>query len=484
MDIVSALCVVSVLAAGVLAWRLREQSALCRGLTGELGDAREHLAQARAQAGQADALRAERDEVRARLVELETENARLKERENAFSREREAITAMRAEAESKFAQLAQDALSKSNESFLKLAGETLAKGQANVQGDFKANEEKLKALLKPVEDTFAKFGGKVEELERSRLRDQSALGEQIRHIGQALEANRAETGKLATALRAQPKTRGRWGEEQLRNILELAGMSAHCDFQTEHAVRDEDDRQWRPDVTLRLPGGGVLVIDAKAPMQAYLEAVDAETDAEREALLTKHAQHVRHHAKQLASKAYWDRFPQSPDFVAMFIPGENFYAAAAERDPELFQFALDKRVIIVTPASMVALAKATAFGWRQEAAAQQAQDIAQLGKQLYERMAKFGDHMHTLGKALDRSVQTYNAAVGSLETNVLPGARKFLDMNAFESAKPAPSLAPVDSAARLPAPGRDLLLTHDGEPDDERADRHGRARKPETAGGV
>lgn len=462
MDITLAVFGVSMVALGFAAWRLREESQMRRGAEQQVASLREDLARQDGHAEQGEQVRQERDAARARVSELEALAARQDEKEAAFVRERDALTAMRAEVESKFAQLAQDALSKSNEAFLKLAGETLAKNHATAQGDFKANEEKLRALLKPVEDTFQKFGGKVEELERSRLRDQSTLGQQIRHIADALEANRAETGKLALALRAQPKTRGRWGEEQLRNILELAGMSAHCDFHAERTVRDEDDRQWRPDVTLRLPGGGVLVIDAKAPMQAYLEAVDAETEAEREALLRKHAQHVRDHARRLASKAYWDRFPESPDFVAMFIPGENFFAAAAERDPNLFQDAVEKRVIVVTPATMVALAKAAAFGWRQEAAAAQAQEIAQLGKALYERLATFGGHMQSLGKTLDKSVQSYNAAIGSLEGKVMPGARKFLEMKAFETAKAAPELQPVESAARLPAGGRDLQIQHDG----------------------
>lgn len=441
---------------GWLGWRLRVEMGLRRGAQGQVVDLRGELARVSGAADEAERLRGEVEQARGMISQLEAQLARLGEREAAFQREREALAAMGAQVESKFSQMAQDALAKSNEAFLKLAGETLAKTHATTQGDLKANEEKLKALLKPVEETFQKFGGKVEELERSRLRDQSALGEQIRGIASALEANRAETGKLATALRSQPKTRGRWGEEQLRNILELAGMSAHCDFHTERAVRDEDDRQWRPDVTVRLPGGGVLVVDAKAPMQAYLEAVDAETEAEREALLAKHAQHVRHHAKQLGSKAYWDRFPESPDFVAMFIPGENFFAAAAERDPELFQFAVERRVIVVTPATMVALAKATAFGWRQESAARQAQDIAALGKTLYDRLAKFGEHMHRVGQALDKGVRSYNEAVGSLESSVMPGARKFVEMKAFETAKEVPQFKSVESGVRSPAAGRDL----------------------------
>ncbi len=453
------LMLMSLVALGFVGWRLWEETGRRREAERARTAIEAETTDMRARAARADELASELGDARRRASELEGENARLREREATFARERETLTTLRSEVEAKFGQLANEALTKSNEAFLKLAGESLSKAQAATQGDLKANEEKLRALLKPVEETFAKFGGKVEELERSRLRDQSSLGEQIRHIAHALEATRAETGKLATALRAQPKTRGRWGEEQLRNILELAGMSAHCDFHTERSVRDSDDRQYRPDVTLRLPGGGVLVIDAKAPMQAYLEAVEAETEQERESLLVQHARHVRDHAKRLASKNYWDRFPESPDFVAMFIPGENFFAAAAERDPNLFQDAVEKRVIVVTPATMVALAKAAAFGWRQEEAAKRATEIAQLGKDLYERLAGFGDHMTKVGRALDSSVKSYNAAVGSLEAKVMPGARKFLELKAFDTAKDAPELNQVDSGARLPVAGRDLVLS-------------------------
>ncbi len=458
MDVSVALLLMCLVALGFCAWRLREEMQRRSGAEAALAAAQAEAQTLVGPAGRAEELTQELASVRERLSEAQAQAAQLSEREAAFVREREALTAMRTEVEARFNQLAQQALSQSQESFLKLAGETLAKQHAASQGDLKANEEKLRGLLKPVEETFAKFGGKVEELERSRLRDQSALGAQIRHIAEALEATRAETGKLATALRAQPKTRGRWGEEQLRNILELAGMSAHCDFHTERGVRGEDDRLLRPDATVRLPGGGVLVIDAKTPMQAYLDAVEAADDAEREAHLQRHAQQVRAHARQLASKKYWDRFEESPDFVAMFIPGENFFAAASERDPNLFQDAVRDRVIVVTPATLVALAKAAAFGWRQEEAARRAQDIAQLGKALYERLATFGEHMQKLGKTLDAGVRSYNAAVGSLESKVMPGARKFLDLNAFDTGKTAPELAPVDSAPRGPIAGRDLRL--------------------------
>ncbi len=458
MDIapsIAALCAVGLM---YVSWRWRQEWRARRAAEA----AREH-ARAEAAAGQVAAARAEDltrdlDQARRELTEAQSQIGRLSEREAAFAREREAVGKLQAELEGKFAGLAQEALSKSHDAFLKLAGETLAKQQINAEGGLKAREEAMRALLKPIGETFDSFRSQVKALEETRLRDHSVLGEQIRKIGESLEATRAETGKLATALRAQPKTRGRWGEEQLRNILELAGMSAHCDFHTEVGVRDDEDRLQRPDVTVRLPGGGTLVIDAKAPMEAYLDAVDAADDAAREAALVRHAKQVREHARLLASKAYWSRFDDSPDFVAMFIPGENFFAAAAERDPDLFQKAVENRVIIVTPATLVALAKAAAFGWRQEEAAKRAQDVARLGKTLYERLAAFGGHMEGLGKALERGVKSYNQAVGSLEAKVMPGARRFAELQVFDSAATPPELTAVETAPRLPAPGRDLRL--------------------------
>ncbi len=468
MDVGYALMVLALPALAFAVWRLREEMARRRAAEAKGEHAAAEAFAAKLAAARAQDLAEELAAARARVSEVEAALAGAREREAAFARERDDLTRLRAEVETKFAALAQDALAKSNEAFLKLAGETLAKQQSTAEGGLKAREEAMRALLTPIQESFTSFATQVKALEQTRLRDHSVLGEQIRKIGESLEATRAETGKLATALRAQPKTRGRWGEEQLRNILELAGMSAHCDFHTERGVRDAEDRLHRPDVTVRLPGGAMLVIDAKAPMGAYLDAVDASDDGAREAALARHAKHVRDHAQKLASKAYWDKVEGSPDFVAMFIPGENFYAAAAERDPDLFQRAVESRVIIVTPATLVALAKAAAFGWRQEEAAKRAQDVAQLGKVLYDRLAAFGGHMASLGKTLEKSVKSYNQAVGSLEAKVMPGARKFLELEVFDANAAAPELEQLETAARLPAPGRDLRL--DATTDDTAAD--------------
>lgn len=458
MSWVESALIVCLCALGFLLWRLRDEIARRRSAEAAAGSARAAAVEGAAAAAQMHQLTTELENLRLEANDIRAHSARLEEREAAFAREREALVKLRGQVETTFGGLAQKALSDSQESFLKLAGETFAKHRNQTDGDLKAREEAMRALLQPIGETFDSFRTQVKTLEHNRLRDHSVLGEQIKKIGESLEATRAETGKLATALRAQPKTRGRWGEEQLRNILELAGMSAHCDFHAETSVRDGEDRMFRPDVTVRLPGGGTLIIDAKAPMQAYLEAVDAPDDATREAALNRHAKQVREHARLLSSKAYWDKFPNSPDFVAMFIPGENFFAAAAERDPDLFQKAVENRVIIVTPATLIALAKAAAFGWRQEEAAKRAQDVAQLGKQLYERLAAFGGHMENLGKALDRGVRSYNQAVGSLEAKVMPGARRFVDLQVFETRAEAVNLSAVETAPRMPAAGRDLHL--------------------------
>jgi DNA recombination protein RmuC len=257
----------------------------------------------------------------------------------------------------------------------------------------------------------------------------------------------AQTRKLVNALQAAPKTRGRWGEHQLHNVMELSGMSPYVDFVAEQSF-DGDDGRLRPDVIIRLPGDRRIVVDAKTSMAAYLDAVEAADDDTRETHLALHAKQLRTHMRLLAAKAYWDALPCTPDFVAMFIPGENFYAAAIERDPQLFEDAIENKVLIVTPTTLIALAKAIAIGWRQENLAESARHIGELGRELYRRLATMGDHAGRLGAGLDAAVKHYNNFVGSLEGRVMVQARKFHELNLDGTQAPLVELKPVETQVR------------------------------------
>jgi len=309
-------------------------------------------------------------------------------------------------------------------------------------------QARLEAQLKPVAETLAKFQEQVVAVEKSRAEETGGLKEQINQLLQASTATQAEARKLSAALRRGAGVQGRWGEQTLRNVLEAAGLHNRYDFDEQTSTDSEEGRR-RPDVTVRLPGGAVFVIDAKCSLNAFLEAQDAADEGAREAAYVRHAQSVRAHMHGLSAKAYWDQFSQgSPDFVAMFIPGDSFLAAALERIPELMTEAMDKRVLVVTPTTLFALCKAVVYGWRVEEQAANAQEIAKLGRDLYKRLSVMGGHAASVGKALEQAVGKYNAFVGSLETQVLTQARRFEDLKVDHEIKALPELAPVETGVR------------------------------------
>lgn len=310
----------------------------------------------------------------------------------------------------------------------------------------------LEAQLKPVAETLAKFEAKVGEIEKARAEDSGGLKAQIEALMQASVATQAEARRLSGALRRGAGVQGRWGEQALRNALEMAGLTHHFDFIEQTSLDTEEGRR-RPDVTVRLPGGGVFVIDAKANFTAFVEAQEAEDEEVREAALLRHAAAVRAHVSGLSAKAYWDQFARqgSPDFVAMFVPGDGLLAAALERAPDLMSEAMGKRVVIVTPTTLFALCKAVAYGWRVEEQARNADQVARLGRELYKRLSVMGGHVTGVGKALEQAVRRYNDFVGSLETQVLTGARKFEDLAVDHEGKTLPPLDPVETAVRQPA---------------------------------
>ncbi|HEY1797007.1 MAG TPA: DNA recombination protein RmuC [Stellaceae bacterium] len=387
---------------------------------------------------------------RATTAEIAAADARatVMAEQRGHEREVAALTELRVEIETKMQALAADALQKNQTSFLNLANEVFSKHREGAARNLDEGQQAIAALLAPLATTLEEYRKSAAAIENARVAQYSGLATEIQGLVRVQEDASAQTRKLVTALRAAPKTRGRWGEQQLHNVLELSGMTPFIDFTVEGTI-DLDDSRLRPDVVICLPGDRKIVVDAKTSMAAYLEAVEASEDEVRETHLKAHARQLRTHMRQLAAKAYWDALPFNPDFVVMFIPGENFFAAAIERDPQLFEDAIAARVLIVTPTTLIALAKAIAFGWRQEKIADTAKQVAELGRELYRRLAAMGGHIVKLGAGLEGAVKHYNDFVGSLESRVMPSARRFNELKVEGAHDPLPELKPVETQTRL-----------------------------------
>lgn len=344
-----------------------------------------------------------------------------------------------------FAAVSSEALNQNNEAFLRLANENLQKFREQASGDFKLTKSEIDGLVKPVADTLKKLEQQVGDLETKREGAYHALTEQVKELATGQSTLGKETRNLVTALRA-PATRGRWGEVQLKRVVELAGMVEYCDF-VEQETLSTDEGRLRPDMIVKLPNSRCVVVDAKAPLQAYLEAVECTDEDTRKAKLVQHARQVKDHLVKLSSKSYWKQLGESPEFVVMFLPGESFYSAALEQDPQLIEFGADSRVILATPTTLIALLHAVSYGWRQEKLAEDAQRIAQLGADLYVRLNKVVDHITRVGRGLRTAVDAYNDAVGSIESRLLVQARRFRDLAAPTERELEP-LQPVDSQVR------------------------------------
>jgi DNA recombination protein RmuC len=345
-----------------------------------------------------------------------------------------------------FKALSAEALRESSTSFLALARTSLEKYQEGARGDLEKRERSIAELLAPVRDGLGKLDGQLRELEKAREGAYGALTAQLRGMAEAQGELRAEAGNLVRALRA-PQVRGRWGELQLKRVVELAGMLDHCDFHEQQSVEGDAGRQ-RPDLVVHLPGDRQVVVDAKAPLSAYLEAMEAKDDATRTARLADHARQLRTHVAALSRKSYWEQFPSTPEFCILFLPGENFYAAALEADPSLLEGAASQRIILATPTTLIALLKAVSYGWQKDAAAENAEQIQALGRELYKRIVDLGGHFSRLGKTITATVDAYNRTVGSLEARVLPQTRKFEELAAAPEGLELPELAPVEPLPR------------------------------------
>jgi DNA recombination protein RmuC len=333
---------------------------------------------------------------------------------------------------------AAEALRANSEQFMQLARTELEKAQLEASGDLEKRERAIAELVKPIQDGLSAYQEKLAHIETERTRTFGELTQHLRTLGEANSSLRRETQALTESLKS-PTVRGRWGEVALRNVVELAGMTERCDFEEQSAIQGTDGRL-RPDMIVRLPGGRSIAVDAKVPLAAYIESANSTDESLRANLLIAHARAVREHAKALGRKEYWAQFDRSPEFVVMFLPGEVFYAAALQSDPTLLESVIGERVIIASPTSLIALLKAAAYGWQQEAIAQSAAEVQKIGRELYDRLATFTGHLSSVGTALERAMRTYNSAVGSLDTRVLVSARKMRELAEWA----APEIEAVD----------------------------------------
>jgi DNA recombination protein RmuC len=408
-----------ILGAGVIAVALRPR---LRALTAEAvraGELERHLVKARA--------------------DLEHERERAAERLATISDAQERLSAS-------FKALSAEALQSSMSQLAELARAQLQTAQTEAKGDLEKRQNAVEQLVGPLKDQLGRVDSQLLRLDQERRESRGRLESQLRTLSETGERLRTETGALVTALR-KPNARGQWGQMQLRNVVESAGMLKHCDFAEQHSYAG-DESTLRPDLVVTLPGGKHVVVDAKAPLQGVLDAYQARDEAERERHLRDHARLLRKHVKALADKAYWARLDSTPDMVVMFLPGESLLGSALEADPALLSDAMTMRVLIATPTTLLALLHSVAYGWQQERVAESAQEISDLGRELHARLVKLSTLLSTLGTRLNRAVTAYNDAVGSYEARVLPSARRFADHGAVSEGSELPELEPVTVSAR------------------------------------
>ncbi|HZD53353.1 MAG TPA: DNA recombination protein RmuC [Woeseiaceae bacterium] len=376
--------------------------------------------------------------------EIETLTLRIQDQDALRTERESAFVAATSRLTTAFSDLANQSLKANSENFLRLAEQNLGAQQEKAKRELGEREQAVESLVKPIREALQRSQEQIAALEKARSEAYGSITAQLEHMQKGQVFLAQETQNLVNALR-RPQVRGRWGEITLRRLVELAGMVEHCDFHEQvHATAG--DRVIRPDMIVRMPDRRELVVDVKTPLDAYLEAVESRDDAQHKLAMERHARNLREHIRKLASKSYWEQFQQSPDFVILFIPGDQFLSAALNEDPELIESALAQQIILATPTSFVALLKAVAYGWRQVALAKNAEEVQRLARELYNRLAVFVGHLNHVGRQLSRSVEHYNKAVGSLERSVLPGARKFVELGM----RPKKELEPLEPLESLP----------------------------------
>jgi len=465
-----ALCLIGGAAIGALIGWLWASSRTQSRMGAELAEARSEAGSAASALSelrnQLTARDAELQDIRTRLAESERQrteaSTRLEEAAKGLEEQKRAIQEAQSRLADTFKALSKDALQSNNQSFLELAKESLARVLSEAKGELGKEQQAITATVKPLQETLKQYQEHVKALEATRQREYGGLQERLRALGQVEEELKRQTGSLVTALRT-PQIRGRWGEMQLHRVVELAGMSEFCDYTEQVNVTTEDGRL-RPDMIISLPGNREVVVDAKVPLDAYLDAVGAKSEGERASAMKRHAQQVRNHVKALAEKGYWNQFEHAPDLVVLFIPGECFFSAALEMDASILEEGFAKRVCVATPTTLFALLCAVAYGWRQEQLSQQVEQISRLGKELHDRMGILADHLQRMGRNLASTVTAYNEAVASMETRLLPSARRFGELG-ISTKRNVPTLEPVDRSPR-PAPQLESGMQNDETEDD------------------
>jgi DNA recombination protein RmuC len=438
MGIASVLLVAVGAALGfAIAWLLVRPDAAV--LNARLNGLQQELTKVRGEAAKFTDLNAQLNAAKVKLETTVTLERKANEEKIAL------LSQMTEELRESFQALSAEALKSNNQAFLHLAQSTLGKFQSEAKGDLELRQQAVENMVAPIGESLKKVDEQIRQMESTRDQAYGNLTNQISSLINTQEKLQSETGNLVKALRS-PTVRGRWGEIQLKRVVEIAGMLPYCDFVEQETVTTTAGR-FRPDLIVRLPGGKNVVVDAKTPLLAYLEAVEATDDEYRRQKLMDHASQVRTHMTQLSSKLYQEQFEPSPEFVVMFLPGETFFSAALEQDPALIERGVNQKVIPASPTTLIALLKAVAYGWNQEKLARNAQEISALGKELHDRLRLLGAHIENVGKGLDRAVDSYNKAVGSLESRVMVSARKFVELGAPVTEEIA-ELNPIETTTR------------------------------------
>ncbi len=388
-------------------------------------------------------------ETQGRLNSTEIEKQKLKESEIRLEEKLNAIEIAQSKLTEHFQALSSDALKSNNQSFLDLAKGVLEQFHQKASAELTSKHQAIDHLMKPVSETLNKFDHKLADLEKTRIGAYEGIKQQVQSLLETQNQLKAETTNLVKALRS-PIVRGRWGEIQLKRVVEMAGMLDHCDFFEQQTQEDSEGKRLRPDMIVRLPGEKQVVVDAKAPLASYLEAIEAKDETLRIEKLKDHARQIRDHMTQLSRKSYWDQFQPTPEFVVLFLPGEIFFSAALEQDPSLIEAGVDQRVILATPTTLIALLRAVSYGWRQEGLAKNAKKIAELGQELYKRISDMSGHLTKVGKSLGQAVDSYNKAIGTFETRVMVSARK------FESLESAPAHTSIEELQQVEKQPRKL----------------------------